>query len=54
MNRSYRTSAVLIMLAISLSACGKRGNVEPPDGKLPPTPIWSKPVELPPTPPEPK
>ncbi|MGK2286924.1 hypothetical protein [Pedomonas sp. V897] len=30
----------VVMCALAVAACGKRGVLEPPEGRQPPAPIW--------------
>lgn len=44
------TRAVLVLMcALGLAACGKRGDLVPPPGKQPPAPIWEQQRPQPPT-----
>lgn len=45
-------AVVLLMCALAVAACGKRGDLVPPPGKQPPAPIWEQQGPQPPvTPP---
>lgn len=35
-------AVVLLMCALAVAACGKRGDLVPPPGKQPPAPIWEQ------------
>ncbi|HEY4546527.1 MAG TPA: lipoprotein [Pedomonas sp.] len=45
-------AVVLLVCALAVAACGKRGDLVPPPGKQPPAPIWEQQGPQPPvTPP---
>ena len=45
-------AVVVLMCALAVAACGKRGDLVPPPGKQPPVPIWEQQGPQPPvTPP---
>ena len=45
-------AVVVLMCALAVAACGKRGDLVPPPGKQPPAPIWEQQGPQPPvTPP---
>ena len=51
MNRaSVIRSGVFLMIALSVAACGKRGDLLPPPGKQTPLPIWELEGPTPPAP----
>ena len=51
MNRaSVIRSGVFLMIALSVAACGKRGDLMPPPGKQAPLPIWEQEGPTPPAP----